>query len=305
MSAYYGGRAECRIRRVPVPVVYVDFLSMYPTVNALMGLWEHVTAARIGPVDATDHICALVERITVGNVLDPALWRELPALAQIKPAGDVLPVRARYGNTRSWGIGSNPLYSDESLWFALADVIDSKLITGRAPEIIRAIRFVPARRQRGLKPVKLRGEVEIDPRADDLFRVAIEQRRRPDLPGGKNGPLGRFLKTFANGASYGIYAEMVRRELPAGQRQEVTVHGAGDEPFPASVAAPERPGALAFAPIAATITAAARLMLPDSSRVRFEARGSRGRVRPAAWDSFVSVAWRPNPRHPAPFAPCI
>ena len=35
MSAYYGGRAECRIRRTPVPVVYCDFLSMYPTVCAL------------------------------------------------------------------------------------------------------------------------------------------------------------------------------------------------------------------------------------------------------------------------------
>ena len=40
MTAFYGGRAECRIRLENVPVVYVDFLSMYPTVNALMGLWE-------------------------------------------------------------------------------------------------------------------------------------------------------------------------------------------------------------------------------------------------------------------------
>src|SRR5207245_2827712 len=37
MTAYYGGRAECRIRRVPVPVVYLDFRSMYPTVCSLMG----------------------------------------------------------------------------------------------------------------------------------------------------------------------------------------------------------------------------------------------------------------------------
>jgi hypothetical protein len=29
MGAYYGGRAECRIRRVGIPVVYFDFLSMY------------------------------------------------------------------------------------------------------------------------------------------------------------------------------------------------------------------------------------------------------------------------------------
>jgi hypothetical protein len=31
MSAFYGGRAECRIRRTEVPVSLVDFTSMYPT----------------------------------------------------------------------------------------------------------------------------------------------------------------------------------------------------------------------------------------------------------------------------------
>ena len=33
MTAFYGGRAECRIRRTVVPVRYLDFTSMYPTVN--------------------------------------------------------------------------------------------------------------------------------------------------------------------------------------------------------------------------------------------------------------------------------
>src|SRR5262249_25104659 len=32
MVAYSGGRAECRIRRVAVPVAYLDFVSMYPSV---------------------------------------------------------------------------------------------------------------------------------------------------------------------------------------------------------------------------------------------------------------------------------
>ena len=54
MTAYYGGRAECRIRRVPVPVVSCDFLSMYPTVNTLMGLWQHLTRGdgyHVAPAD--------------------------------------------------------------------------------------------------------------------------------------------------------------------------------------------------------------------------------------------------------------
>jgi hypothetical protein len=35
-SAFFGGRTSAHIRKVEVPVVYTDFLSMYPTVNSLM-----------------------------------------------------------------------------------------------------------------------------------------------------------------------------------------------------------------------------------------------------------------------------
>ena len=46
-SAFFGGRTSAHIRKVAVPVVYTDFLSMYPTVNRLMGLWRFVTAQEI------------------------------------------------------------------------------------------------------------------------------------------------------------------------------------------------------------------------------------------------------------------
>ena len=46
-SAFFGGRTSAHIRNVPIPVVYTDFLSMYPTVNSLMGLWRFVTARKI------------------------------------------------------------------------------------------------------------------------------------------------------------------------------------------------------------------------------------------------------------------
>jgi len=40
-SAFFGGRTGAHIRKVVVPVVYTDFLSMYSTVNSLMGLWRY------------------------------------------------------------------------------------------------------------------------------------------------------------------------------------------------------------------------------------------------------------------------
>ena len=56
MAAYYGGRAECRIRRWPVPVVPVDLTSEYPSVDALLGIWNILTAQRLDIVDATEEV---------------------------------------------------------------------------------------------------------------------------------------------------------------------------------------------------------------------------------------------------------
>ena len=50
-SAFFGGRTSAHIRKVAVPVVYTDFLSMYPTVNSLMDLWRFVTAGEIKLVE--------------------------------------------------------------------------------------------------------------------------------------------------------------------------------------------------------------------------------------------------------------
>jgi len=50
-SAFFGGRTSAHIRKHVMPVVYTDFLSMYPTVNGLMDLWSFVTAKKIEVVE--------------------------------------------------------------------------------------------------------------------------------------------------------------------------------------------------------------------------------------------------------------
>lgn len=50
-SAFFGGRTSAHIRKIPVPVCYTDFLSMYPTVNSLMNLWKFVTAEKIAVIE--------------------------------------------------------------------------------------------------------------------------------------------------------------------------------------------------------------------------------------------------------------
>jgi len=222
-------------------------------------------------VDATEKVNRLFGLITLDGCFDPALWRELVVIAQVAPDGDVLPVRADY-REEDWSIGVNPLHSEQPLWYTLPDLIAATLLTGRAPTITRALRFVPVGRQPDLQPLRLRGDVPVDPASEDFFRTVVQARQRAKHAGDHD--LAGFLKVLANSGSYGIYAEMIRHELPAASPEKVTVHGPTGQPFQAKVTAPEEPGEFCFPPIAAVITGAARLMLALLERAVTDAGGT-------------------------------
>jgi hypothetical protein len=272
MSAYYGGRSECRIRRTPVPVVYCDFLSMYPTVCTLMGIWQHLTADQIDTVDCTDEINQRLGTLTVEDCLDPKLWPQLVGIARIVPDGDVLPVRARYRPGPSYQIGVNPLHSEDSFWYTLADLAASKILTGRTPRIERAHRLIPSTDISPLTSIELLREVPIDPARDDFFKAIIERRKAAQAAG--EARLASSLKVLANSTSYGIYAQMTRHELGGEQTEPVTVYGREAQPYEFRVRNAEDPGEYCFPPIAAAITGAARLMLATLERLVTDAGGT-------------------------------
>ncbi|GAA4403405.1 DNA polymerase [Tsukamurella soli] len=268
MSAYYGGRAEAHIRNTPVPVVVCDFTSMYPTVDVLMNLWGLLTHEDTVTEDATDDFRALLDSVTLDGCFRPDLWPQLVGIAQIVPDGDVLPVRAAYGDTPGWNIGVNHLTSDHPLWYTLPDILASTLLTGKPPRVLRAVRFTSSRNLlHGLTEVRLRGEVPVDPATDDFFRTVVEERQRvktagqghPDNCPCQECSLAPFLKVLANAGSYGIFGEMNRHEQS--KPMTVTVYGAFESPWETTTSAPELPGEYCFPPIAACITGAARLML--------------------------------------------
>ena len=72
-SAFFGGRTSAHNRKVAVPVVYTDFLSMYPTVNSLMDLWRFVTAREIKVVEhCQTEIEAFLSRLTADDLFNAA-----------------------------------------------------------------------------------------------------------------------------------------------------------------------------------------------------------------------------------------
>ena len=161
-SAFFGGRASAHVRKVPVPVVYTDFMSQYSTVNVLMGLWHFVTARKITVVeDAREELAALLRGVTPEWVLDQANWKRLAGFARIIPGGDILPLRAKYGGN-DWQIGVNYVHAGsddpgDALWYSWPDLVASVLLTGKQPRIIEAFKIEPVGTMEGLKPVVFRG----------------------------------------------------------------------------------------------------------------------------------------------------
>lgn len=274
MSTYYGGRSEVRIRRQLTRVLYCDFRSMYPTVCTLMGLWRFVIAKGVEHEDWTAEARMLLARVGTGDLRYQNIWPFLTTLVQIEPEGDVLPVRAPYGES-SRTIGLNKLSAPFGMWYTLADCIASKLQTGKAPIIIKAIRFTPKGRQDGLRPITIGGNeaFRIDPNDEDfdLYRRIIELRGEIQSEYKKAISEGRtheaealdayqqMLKLLANSTSYGIFAEMNVQSYD--RPRDFICYGAEHAGFHTGTKSIEEAGTH-FHPLLATlITGAARLML--------------------------------------------
>jgi hypothetical protein len=278
-SAFFGGRTSAHIRKTAVPIVYTDFLSMYPTVNGLMDLWRFVIAGRIEVVEnCVPQIDTFLRGVKMADLFRPATWKRMPAFVKIVPDGDILPVRAKYSEANDWQVAVNHLYTrneENALWFSLPDVVASVILTGRVPKIVDAFRL-EAKGVQNLQAVKLRGAIPVDPRKEDFFRVAIEERQRvksrKDISDDERTRLDRALKVLANATSYGIYAEMIREE--SDEKVKMTCHGIDPEPYECLVTHPERPGEYCFPVMASLITSAARLVLALLERCVTELGGT-------------------------------
>ena len=297
MSAFFGGRAEARIVRSPVPVALVDFTSMYPSVNALLDTWQLLCAERLEPTDVTDEVRELLaDAQLLDRCMTPELWLQLGVtMVELKPEGDVLPVRGLYDPAGDdYGIGVNPLTYYGTLWYMLPDVVAATILNplehddAKPPQVVRAVRLAPHGSQPGLQPVQLRGSEIIDPTVDDPFVRMIEERQRvlrdASLDEETKARFERFLKITANATAYGILARFDRRQ--PGTKARLLISGPDQEPAeaPAGVA-PEDPGPFCFPPVAAAITAAARLMLALLNDTCATPAGTTPSATPTRWRS--------------------
>jgi hypothetical protein len=265
MTAYYGGRTECKIRKVPTKVSVLDFASMYPTITMLIGIWDLIIANGVENETVTQEVQELVKIVDLNILQNRDVWKRFVVLVQVQPDEDILPVRMDYkGDNSSYNVGINYLTSKEPLWYALPDVIASKLLTGKCPNIIKAIRFVPKGIQSELKKSRIL-DIPLDPTKDNLIQVLVEERQRIKH---QQASREKAMKILVNAMSYGIFIEL----NPEDKKSEVQVYGVDE--FTTKKNNYERPGNFFHPLLAVMITAGSRLFLA-MAEARLQEHGAR------------------------------
>ncbi len=275
MGSYFGGRSEVKIRRELRQVMLCDFRSMYPTVCTIIGLWRFVTASGMTWRDGTAETRAYLESVDLAALRSPEAWRPFATLVRIRPDSDICPVRARYDGDAQSTIGNNYLSGGDGLWLTLADCVASKLLTGKAPEILEAVTFEPGPLQDGLCAVSIGGDdnFRVNPATGDFFKRVIELRKTvQDAMKSAQGDLRAerdtqqlTLKICANSTSYGIWVQLNVEDRA--QAETVTGYGPNGEAFTRTTDKAEKPGEYFHPLLASLITGAARLMLAMTERL--------------------------------------
>lgn len=264
MQTYYGGRVECKLRRTNALVEFLDFTSQYPSVIILTGLWKFIISDSYKQIAATEEIRNFVDSLTLNDMLNPDNWKKLPCICKIIPNNDILPFRTGFKEKGEKTVCTASLTSNTPVWYTLADTIQSKLLTGKTPKILEAIRYIPGEPQKSLRSHKILG-YDLNPAKDNLIKFFVEERQK--LKTEKRDPgKQQALKITANATGYGIFIEVNSQGigkangLPDFLKGEKIISHSGDESL-LSMGIFETPGKYFNPLIATTITGASRLLL--------------------------------------------
>jgi hypothetical protein len=271
-GALFGGWAEVLVRG-RLPLVHVDFRRQFQTVFLLQRLQDLLAAERLEFVEDTQAVQAFAARVTVDDLLDPAIWPQLNVLCWIRSAGETMVGRWAFkeGNTKcvpeQFSLAMAPRHSDEPVVAYLGDVLATKVLCNRTCEIVRAERIVPIGR-RPLRRTRLFGRVNFDPGRDQLFKVLVEKgerfrrgaRRHAKIPAPLRSAIVAGVKGTGNIGCFGALIQTHEVDLLPHRREEVTLLLDG-EPLRRAIAHPEDPGPFACPPIAGLVAAGGRLLL--------------------------------------------
>ena len=286
MQAIAAGRAECTIRRTPVPITYLDFHAQFSAINSLLDCGEILCADRLEFADFTAGAHEIIKRVALDECFRPEFWKQLGWYALVEPHEDVVPLRAKFGQREGSDptLGWNFLVSKQAIWITGPDAVAAKLMTGKPIKILEAISVVPRAVQPGLAPTKLFSQLTVNPLHDNLAVKLIELRHRlkDRHPNRANGS-----KVAANSAAFGIFCQMDVKDLDSPSRLQVFSGEANYQSPPARVW--EQPAEFYCPVIASLVTGGSHLLCAMLER---SVRAMGGYIAAMDTDSAMIVSTR-------------
>lgn len=268
-AAFYAGRVNIYRRKEVAEVMATDFTSCYSAVNALLRNQTLMFATRLVRRHCRDEIAQTLRGLTREQLLARETWSNLRGYARIRPNGDWLPHRAKFGHDAA-NIAFGPFFSDKPHWYALPDIAASVIRTGRVPELLDGF-LLEAEGQIKGNAFAIMGDERfmVHPERDDIFATVINLRQivkagkkttKDDAVKAQLDGIDLGLKTIGNTGSYGVFVEV--NPIYDGPQEFPTLifHGA-DEPSEVQIASPEGPGKYCHPELGALITAGAHLLL--------------------------------------------
>jgi hypothetical protein len=143
-------------------------------------------------------------------------------------------------------------------------------ISGHIPKVLEALRIIARGKQRGLRPVELRGAISVDPKKEDFFTRVIEYRKQNKT----DERLQYFLKILANSTSYGTYLELNPIKIDPKKRPTITVYSGEHIKEQLAPDTIEQPGSFYSPLLGALITSGGRLLLAMIERCVRDAGGT-------------------------------
>ena len=123
---------------------------------------------------------------------------------------------------------------------------------------------------------------------------------RTDLSEAERDRLQASLKTLGSATSYGIFAQMDRKE--SDKEVELTCYGIDPEPYRCKVKHPEAPGEYCFPPLASLITSGGHLLLALLERLVTDRGGTYAMEDTDSMAIVASAARRPRRLPGRPYA---
>ena len=250
-----------------------------------------------GRVDGNlDRITDLVRRLagdpdlTTSGVLEFFALHERPSIEAARKAAAVEVPESDEDTTSHRLVSIGPVYSDTPLWYAGPDLAGAAIKGAGRPRILKAWRLRPDGIQETLRPVPFRGDERdlIDPRTINPFQRLVELRKRKSGNKLDDDLRSDGYKVIANSGAYGVFVETTPEDIdPQAPRRQTRVHVRGLHEFAATVDRPEFHSPLCSFPIAALVTAGARLLLAVAEWLVHEAEGE---VAYCDTDSLMIVA---------------